>query len=161
MGLHPAKAVCGEEPHWKLSPVSLQYEAADITDNDNFGAALEATRQVTLVCTNLTPETYNICQFHMGKRQGAWTMSLWHIVGRSHCSRQRTRLNRLCSKACELSCIRLYPGVSVPMTGCCTTVDCCAISIATPCSAQRTSQPKATLWHRSSQPTLGGAAATP
>ncbi len=43
MGLHPAEAVCGEEPHWKLIPVSMQYEAADITDNDNFGAALEAT----------------------------------------------------------------------------------------------------------------------
>ena len=42
MGLHPADAVCGEEPHWKLSPVSLQYDAADMTDNDNFGTALEA-----------------------------------------------------------------------------------------------------------------------
>ena len=61
MGLHPADAVCGEEPHWKLSPVSLQHDAADITDNDNFGAALEATRQVMLVRTNLTPETYDVC----------------------------------------------------------------------------------------------------
>jgi hypothetical protein len=45
MRLHPADAACGEEPHWKLSPVSLQYDAADITDNDNFGAALETTRR--------------------------------------------------------------------------------------------------------------------
>ena len=53
MGLHPTY-VCREEPQWKLSPVSLQYDAADITYDDNFGAALEATRQVMLVCTNLT-----------------------------------------------------------------------------------------------------------
>ena len=71
MGLHPADTVCGEEPHWKLSPFSLQHDAADITDNDNFGAALEATRQVTLMRTNLTPETYDICQVHTSKRQGA------------------------------------------------------------------------------------------
>ena len=59
------------EPHWKLSPVSLQYDAADITDDDNFGAALEVTWQVTLVHTNLMPETYDICQVHTGMRQGA------------------------------------------------------------------------------------------
>jgi hypothetical protein len=70
MGLHPADTVCGEEPHWKLCPISLQYDAADITDDDNFGAALEATRQVMLVHTNLMPETYDICHVHTGKRQG-------------------------------------------------------------------------------------------
>ena len=51
MGLHLADAVCGEEPHWKLSP--------------------EATRQVMLVCTNLMPDTYDVCHVHTGKRQGA------------------------------------------------------------------------------------------
>eukprot|EP00804_Cyclotella_cryptica_P025829 CCRYP_002699-RA/>CCRYP_002699-RA protein AED:0.25 eAED:0.20 QI:0/-1/0/1/-1/1/1/0/678 len=71
MGLHSADAACGEEPHWKLSPVSLQYDAADITHDDNFGAALEATRPVTLVRTNLTPETYDVCRVHTGTRQGA------------------------------------------------------------------------------------------
>eukprot|EP00804_Cyclotella_cryptica_P004620 CCRYP_006942-RA/>CCRYP_006942-RA protein AED:0.23 eAED:0.23 QI:0/-1/0/1/-1/1/1/0/675 len=71
MGLHLADAACGEEPHWKLSPVSLQYDAADITDDDIFGAALEATWQVTLVHTNLTPETYDVCRVHTGTRQGA------------------------------------------------------------------------------------------
>ena len=70
MGLHQADAVCGEEPHWKLSPVPLQYDAADITDDDNFGATLEATWQVMLVRTNLTPETYDVCCVHTGKRQG-------------------------------------------------------------------------------------------
>ena len=30
MGLHPDDAICREEPHWKLSPVSLQYDAADL-----------------------------------------------------------------------------------------------------------------------------------
>jgi hypothetical protein len=71
MGLHPANAVCREEPHWKLSPVSLQYDAADITDNDNFGAALEATQQVMLVRTSVSPETYDACPVHTGTRQGA------------------------------------------------------------------------------------------
>jgi hypothetical protein len=71
MGLLASDAICGEEPHWKLSPVSLQYDAADITNDDNFGAALEATRQVMLVRTNLTPETYDVCRVHTGKRQGA------------------------------------------------------------------------------------------
>jgi hypothetical protein len=83
VGLHPANAICGEEPHWKLSPVSLQYEAADITDNDNFGAALKATRQVTLVRTNVLPETYDVCCVHTGKRQRAvdyvTLAHRWHI----------------------------------------------------------------------------------
>ena len=71
MGLRMADAVRKEEPHWKLSPVSLQNEADYITDNDNFGIALEATWQVTLVRTNLTPETYDLCHVHTGTRQGA------------------------------------------------------------------------------------------
>jgi hypothetical protein len=70
MGLHLADAVCRVDPHWKLSPVSLQYDAADITDDDNFGAALEATRQVMLVRTKLMPETYDVCRVHTGKRKG-------------------------------------------------------------------------------------------
>ena len=70
MGWLLADADQGEEPHWKLSPVSLQYET-DITDDENFGVALEATRQVMLVRTNLSPETYDICQVRTGKRQGA------------------------------------------------------------------------------------------
>jgi hypothetical protein len=43
MGMRPAGAVHEEEPHWKLSQVSLQYDAADVTDNNNLGVALEAT----------------------------------------------------------------------------------------------------------------------
>ena len=57
MGTHPADADGVEEPHWKLSPVSLQYDTADVTDNDNFGTALEAVRQVVLVRTNHTQES--------------------------------------------------------------------------------------------------------
>jgi hypothetical protein len=49
MGTLPADAIGGGEPHWKLSPVVLQYVAADVTDNDNFGMALEAAHQVVLV----------------------------------------------------------------------------------------------------------------
>ena len=33
-------AACDEEPDWKLSPVFLQYDTADVTDNDNYGTAL-------------------------------------------------------------------------------------------------------------------------
>jgi hypothetical protein len=92
-GLHPADAVCGDEPHWKLSPVSLQYDAADITNNDNFGAALEATRQVMLVCTNVLLET-RLLTFAVStwvRGRGPSTTSLWHIVDRFHCTRPRTR----------------------------------------------------------------------
>ena len=38
-----------ETPHWKLSEVSAQYDAADVLDVDNFAQALEATVQVSLV----------------------------------------------------------------------------------------------------------------
>jgi len=71
MGTLPANAVGDEEPHWKRSPVSLQYDAADVTDNDNFGMALEAARQVVLVRTTHTPETYDIYGVYSGKRQRA------------------------------------------------------------------------------------------
>ena len=42
MGPRLADADGVEEPHWKRSQVSLQYDTADVTDNDNFGTALEA-----------------------------------------------------------------------------------------------------------------------
>jgi hypothetical protein len=71
MGTLLADAVHGEEPHWKLSPVSLQYDAADVTDDDNLGAALDAACQVVLVRTSHTPESYDVCGVHSGKRQGA------------------------------------------------------------------------------------------
>jgi hypothetical protein len=70
MGLHFADAICGEEPLWKLSPVSLQYYDADVTDDDTFGAALGATWQVNSLYTNPLPETYNVCDVHTGIRQG-------------------------------------------------------------------------------------------
>jgi hypothetical protein len=71
MGRPLVDAVGGEEPCWKLSPVSLQYDAADVTGNDNFGLALEAAHHVVLVQTNHTSETYDVCGVHLGKRQGA------------------------------------------------------------------------------------------
>ena len=66
-----ADATCNEEPHWKLSPVFLQYDAADVTDDNDFGAALEANCQVLLVHTHHTPETYDVCGVNLGKQQGA------------------------------------------------------------------------------------------
>jgi hypothetical protein len=49
MGIHLADANGVEEPHSKLSPVSLQYDTADVTDNNNFGTAIEVVRRVVLV----------------------------------------------------------------------------------------------------------------
>ena len=66
-----AEATCDEEPHWKLSPVLLQYDAADVTDDDNFGMALEENCQVQLVHIHHTPKTYYVCDVHLGKWQGA------------------------------------------------------------------------------------------
>ena len=62
-----ADAACNEELHWKLSPLSLQYDAADVTDDNNLGTALEANFQVLLVCTHHTPETYDVCGVHSCK----------------------------------------------------------------------------------------------
>ena len=42
----------------------MMLHAADMTDDDNFGVALEANRQVLLVCTHHTPETYDVCGVH-------------------------------------------------------------------------------------------------
>ena len=71
IGDRHADASREEEPHWKLSPVSLQYDTADIHDDDNLGVALEANVQVSLVKTCLSPETYDVCNVHTGKRKGA------------------------------------------------------------------------------------------
>ena len=71
MGTGTANALHKEEPHWKLSQVSLQHDAADVTDDDNFGVALEAGMQVSLVRTCLSPETHDVCNVYTGKRQGA------------------------------------------------------------------------------------------
>ena len=56
---------------WKLSPASLQYDAADVTDDVNLGVALKANCQVLLVRTHHTTESYDVCCVHLGKWQGA------------------------------------------------------------------------------------------
>ena len=55
IGTRSADADCREEPHWNLSSVSLQLKAADVHDDNNLGMALEATVQVSLVKTCLSP----------------------------------------------------------------------------------------------------------
>ncbi len=65
-----AQANREEEPHWKLSPVSLQYNTADIHDDDNLGVALEANVQMSLIKICLSPEMYNVCNVHTGKCKG-------------------------------------------------------------------------------------------
>ena len=59
-GARYTEADCKEEPHWKLSSVSLQCDAADVHDDDNLDMALEAGVQVSLVKTCLSPEMYNM-----------------------------------------------------------------------------------------------------
>ena len=53
------------------SSFPAQYDTADIHDDDNLGVALEANVQVSLVKTCLSPETYDVCNVHTGKRKGA------------------------------------------------------------------------------------------
>ena len=55
MGTRYIKAYHKEDPHWKLSPVSLQYDTADLHDDDDLGVSLEVTLQVSLVKTCLSP----------------------------------------------------------------------------------------------------------
>ncbi len=43
-----------KEPHWKLSPVSLQYDTDDVHDDDNLGVSMKATVLVSLVKTCLS-----------------------------------------------------------------------------------------------------------
>ena len=42
MGTRYAKVGHEEEPHWKFSPVSLQYDNTGVHDDDNLGMALVA-----------------------------------------------------------------------------------------------------------------------
>jgi hypothetical protein len=71
MGTHSTNAISDEEPHWKLSTISLQYNSADVTDDDNFDMALETNCQELLVCNHHTPAAYDICGVHSGKWQVA------------------------------------------------------------------------------------------
>ena len=50
-----------EELHWKQSLVSMQHDAIDVYNANNFSMALEATVQVSLVKTCLSPEMYDVC----------------------------------------------------------------------------------------------------
>jgi len=71
MGMRSADAIRQEELHGKLSQISLQNKAAYVTDNNNLVVALEATVQVPLVHTCMSPETCDICGVHMGICKGA------------------------------------------------------------------------------------------
>ncbi len=95
MGTSFAKVDHEEEPHWKLSPVSLQYNTADVYNDDNLGVALEATVRVSLVKTCLAPEMYDVCNVQVGKRQAAmdhinlahcWQISLKKAQNMAQCS---------------------------------------------------------------------------
>ena len=60
-----------DTPTWKLSQVSMQYDTADVFDDDNFGTALDATVNVSLVKINDEPGHYDIAQVRSTKRRGA------------------------------------------------------------------------------------------
>ena len=117
--------------------------------------------QVSLVKTCLSSEMCDVFNVHTGKRQGAmdhitltnrWKISL---------KRCRTQYNIQLNGMFVLSSSSLCQGISELVIGCCTKGGCHVTSIATPCSTQSSHQPEAILWHRSLQPTLGGAKATP
>jgi hypothetical protein len=105
MGMRSANAIHEEEPHWKLSQVSLQCNAADMTDDDNLGVALEATVQVSLVCTCLSPETYDVCGVHAGIHKRVMDHVTLANRWQSPLPRQTTWCNIPCNGLCILSCI--------------------------------------------------------
>ena len=70
MGTRFTDMDCKEETHWKHSPVSLQYDAADVYYGNNLDMVLEATVQVSLVKTCLSLEMHNLCDLHKSKRHG-------------------------------------------------------------------------------------------
>jgi hypothetical protein len=59
-----------DTPTWKLSQVSMQYDTADVFDDDNFGTALDATVNVSLVKLEDEPGHYDIAQVRSTKRRG-------------------------------------------------------------------------------------------
>jgi hypothetical protein len=59
-----------DTPTWKLSQVSMQYDTADVFDDDNFGTALDATVNVSLVKLDDEPGHYDIAQVRSTKRRG-------------------------------------------------------------------------------------------
>jgi hypothetical protein len=60
-----------DTPTWKLSQVSMQCDTADVFDDDNFGTALDATVNVSLVKLDDEPGHYDIAQVRSTKRRGA------------------------------------------------------------------------------------------
>jgi len=56
---------------FQLHQDSLQYDTADVTGDDDLGMALEATMQMSFICTCWSPETYDIYGIHMDILKGA------------------------------------------------------------------------------------------
>jgi hypothetical protein len=59
-----------DTPTWKLSQVSMQYDTADVFDDDNFGTALDSTVNVSLVKLKDEPGHYDIAQVRSTKCKG-------------------------------------------------------------------------------------------
>ena len=113
-------------PHWKLSEVSVQYDAADVLDVDNFAQALEATVRVSLVrsalgtsVTDSGIEDMQCMSTTSRKRRGEidyiTLANRWQIPLEKAERRYRLRLN----VEFVLACILHWRGVLVPMIGCC------------------------------------------
>jgi hypothetical protein len=56
-------------PTWELSQVSMQYDTADVFDDDNFGTALDSTVNVSLVKLEDKPGHYDNAQVHSTKHR--------------------------------------------------------------------------------------------
>ena len=72
-----------EVPTWNLSQFSLQYDSADVLEDENFAAALEANVRVSLVQSSEGEDELCIAHARTGKRRGEVDyISLanrWHI----------------------------------------------------------------------------------
>ena len=57
-----------EVPTWNLSQFSLQYDSADVLEDENFAAALEANVRVSLVQSSGGEDELCIAHARTGKR---------------------------------------------------------------------------------------------
>jgi hypothetical protein len=70
-----------DNPVWKLSKVSMQYDTADVFDDDNFGTALDATVNVSLVASVDRPGHFDVAQVRSTKCRGEVLDTLPWLTG--------------------------------------------------------------------------------
>jgi hypothetical protein len=159
MGTWLADATHGEEPHWKLSQISTEYDTADVTDDDNFlwgrcagvfGMHLLVTRDFWHLWCPYGYVPGGSGPHHSGQ-------SLVDPTAEGNNTVQYTMQCGICTVLHpNLSC----QGISVPMTGCCTRWGCHVASSVTSCYTWISHQSTAAQWYRSLWQIFGRAEAT-